>query len=78
MDIRTFFKLKTIPSLKTESSTLTEDELSILRNLLINNFHIGFHASKHKTLMDTINALTDIYKPYKIFLGSPKVNRLQI
>lgn len=46
--------------------------------LLRERFFIGFHASKQKTLMDTVQSLPDYKKPYQIFLGGPQNTRLQI
>jgi deoxyribonuclease-4 len=47
-------------------------------NLLREKYFIGFHAPKHKSLMDTVRAFPDYKKPYQIFLGGPQSTALRI
>ena len=50
----------------------------LVGSMLREQYLIGFHAPKHKTLMDTISSLPDYRMPYQIFLGAPQMTRLQI
>ncbi len=47
-------------------------------NLLRETYFIGFHAPKHKSLIDTVRAFPDYRKPYQIFLGGPQSTSLRI
>jgi deoxyribonuclease-4 len=46
--------------------------------LIREEFRIGFHIHKEKTLAKTIHAITDFSKPYQIFLGGPQTSKLNI
>lgn len=70
MDIRAFFKP---PSLKAEPI----DPALALQHLR-QDYHIGFHAPKHKTLPQTLLELPDYEKPYQIFLGNPQGSHLTV
>jgi len=46
--------------------------------LLREQFLIGTHMPKLKSLVDTVRSLPDLKKPYQIFLGSPTSSHLNI
>lgn len=66
--------------LVAKSKKIQEDSLAdmFVGNLLREQYFIGFHAPKHKSLMDTVRALPDYRKPYQIFLGGPQSTSLRI
>lgn len=41
-------------------------------------YSIGFHIKKQKTLVKTIHSIEDYSKPYQIFLGGPQSSKLTI
>jgi deoxyribonuclease-4 len=41
-------------------------------------YFIGFHASKQKSLVNTLQSLPDYKKPYQIFLGGPQNTLMRI
>ncbi|NBU23843.1 MAG: hypothetical protein EBS38_08090, partial [Actinobacteria bacterium] len=51
---------------------------ALLGALLREQFLIGFHMPKLKTLPDTIKSIPDYNKPYQIFLGSNMSSKLNI
>ncbi len=53
-------------------------EAMIRAALLVEMYRIGHHASKLKSLPDTIRSLPDSEKPYQIFLGAPHMARMNI
>lgn len=46
--------------------------------LLREMYFIGFHASKQKSLVNTLQSLPDYKKPYQIFLGGPQNTYMKI
>jgi deoxyribonuclease IV len=46
--------------------------------LLREMYFIGFHASKQKSLVVTLQSLPDYRKPYQIFLGGPQNTHMRI
>lgn len=66
--------------LSTKSKKIQEDSLAdmFVGNLLREQYFIGFHAPKQKTLMDTVRSFPDYRKPYQIFLGGPQNTALRI
>ena len=53
-------------------------EVMVRAALMVELYRIGHHASKLKSLPDTIRSLPDSRKPYQIFLGAPHMARLSI
>jgi deoxyribonuclease-4 len=53
-------------------------EAMIRAALMVEMYRIGHHASKLKSLPDTIRSLPDSRKPYQIFLGAPHMARMNI
>ena len=66
--------------LNSKSKKVQEDSLVdvFVGNVLRQQFRIGFHAPKLKTLMETIQNLPDFTKPYQIFLGGPQNTNINI
>lgn len=66
--------------LNAKSKKIQEDNLTdvFIGTALREQFRIGFHAPKLKTLTDTINSLPDYKRPYQIFLGGPQNTNLNI
>lgn len=60
---------------KAEQNSMND---RLVGTLLREKFFIGFHASKQKTLPDTIQSFPDYRKPYQIFLGGPQNSSLTI
>jgi deoxyribonuclease-4 len=51
---------------------------ALVGTLLRENYLIGCHVPKQKTLPDTILSLPDVRKPYQIFLGGPQNSSLRV
>jgi deoxyribonuclease-4 len=45
---------------------------------LMNEFQIGFHVKKERTLIKTISMIPDVKKPYQIFLSGPQSSKMFI
>ena len=50
----------------------------LLGAMIREEFRIGMHISKQKTLAKTIHSITDYAKPYQIFLGGPQNSKLKV
>lgn len=79
MDIRAFFKAASVKEDKKcpEKEPEPVDPALALQHLR-QDYHIGFHAPKHKTLPQTLMELPDYTKPYQIFLGNPQGSSLAV
>ncbi len=77
MDIRSFFAKPAAASAKVAPVEETIDPALAIR-LMREYYAIGFHAPKHKTLMQTLQELPDYNKPYQIFLGNPQGSKLNV
>lgn len=75
LDIRSFFRpsAKVVPVVDQ-----TPIDPMVAVQLMREHYHIGFHAPKHKTLMQTLQELPDYGKPYQIFLGNPQGSHLNV
>jgi deoxyribonuclease-4 len=72
-DYRNF--LNTAVKKKSISYTLGD---ILVGDLLREQYLIGCHMPKLKSLVDTVKSLPDAHKPYQIFLGSPTTTKLSI
>jgi deoxyribonuclease-4 len=50
----------------------------IVGSAIREEFRIGFHMKKEKTLVKTIHSIPDFSKPYQIFLGGPQSSTLTL
>jgi len=64
---------------ETSLKLQTDGTNDLLQGALIRQqYDIGFHAQKQKSLADTVLMFQDYTKPYQIFLGSSQSSKLQI
>jgi deoxyribonuclease-4 len=61
---------------KKAQQNCVQDE--VVGALLREMYFIGFHTSKQKSLVTTLQALPDYRKPYQIFLGGPQNTHMKI
>lgn len=66
--------------LNSTSQRLQSDAITdvLVGNAIREEYRIGFHIKKQKTLVKTIHSIPDFSKPYQIFLGGPQTSKLTL